>query len=386
MDKLLAIAGGQPLRVEDWALIQDQEKTALAKIIESMIGDNTYCILTGLVRSHIDDHFVFSEGYVFANGEIYHVPEATLSDNKYNYFFVQEVITTSEDRLFHDASHHNVYELRSMEMAEDPDEVPEGAIDYRNLQTLKGILGNYILAQVPGGEDMIYLGACQGKKYPEIRRAVKMFSISWQFQMTFYYISKFINGSGSGAEKTYTIEISRSTLIADPGTVVVSATYVSSVKTGVEYFGLGQANNSGLLGAIVMDLDQLKPGQTYTCANWIEGGMFAVNTYKEVSPGGGGLADSLIEFTDDFAPDGSLPVYLFSGGAGKTATVVPIAEIQAEILIKNISGENLRIQSAEDLNIDGMAKIDLHTGGYIRVIANNLKFEAIGSDYAEYLP
>ena len=51
MDKLLNIAGGQPLHVDDWALIQNQEVIALAAIINSLIGSNTQCILSGLIMT-----------------------------------------------------------------------------------------------------------------------------------------------------------------------------------------------------------------------------------------------------------------------------------------------------------------------------------------------
>lgn len=154
MDKLSTypVDLGQPLRSTDWDLIQGQSKMGFAATIQSLIGDNTQCILSGLVRQHVDATFEFSEGYVYAFGEIFHVPAATTSDNKFHFFYVQEVIATQESRTFQDASIHDVWEMRSMAIGEDPAAIPPGAIAYSDLLTLIQILEADILSKVPGGE------------------------------------------------------------------------------------------------------------------------------------------------------------------------------------------------------------------------------------------
>lgn len=231
------------------------------------------------------------------------------------------------------------------------------------------------------------LGACCGLKYLSLRRAIKKFGITEQYASSLYYVSKIINGTGSGTY-TYTVEISKATSITGAGAVVVSHTYtVGTVKTGLFKFDLLQANGSGYTGDIEIDFDELVLGTTYTCANWSEGGLFAINTYANISSGGGGLATALPKQTGNFAPDGSLKEYIYTGTGGHTATVVAIADIVADVVIINASAYNLTLTSV-GFNVGGASSISLTlaSGGWIKIIADNTEFQVVGVGYTVVAP
>ena len=228
------------------------------------------------------------------------------------------------------------------------------------------------------------LGSCCGTKYLDLRSAVKKFGVTEQYSSSLFFVSKIVNGTGSGIY-TYTIEISKSTSITGNGQVVLSRNMtVGVLKTGWYKFDLSPANGSGLTGDIEIDLDSLTVGQTYTCANWQEGALFAVNTYGAQSTGSGVNPSPINEYDNDFGLDGSQPIYLFSGPTGKTGTIDSIANIVKNITLKNISGNDLSIIQKDGLLIDGMNAITLHSGGYMTIIANSTKFEAIGNGYVQH--
>ena len=140
MDKLLAIAGGQPLHVEDWDFMQSSTISALAALIKSFLGNNTSCILYGCEQSINGTTVSFSAGYIFMNGEIFSIPAVSFTQESNQSFYFQTNFTTSENRTFKDTSTHDVYSLREMEIASCIGAIPTGCSYYGDLRTLTAIL------------------------------------------------------------------------------------------------------------------------------------------------------------------------------------------------------------------------------------------------------
>lgn len=234
----------------------------------------------------------------------------------------------------------------------------------------------------------VWLGPCSGSKYTSLRKAIKKFGITRQFQTMFFYVSNFVNGSLSGGVYHYTIEITRTSSMTGGGTVVVryDAIVYGSPKTGVCYFGLMQANNSGYIGDIEIDLDQLALGNTYTGASWIETGLYAVNTYYEAAAGGGGGATKLLTYSDNFTADGLSPIYIYDGPSDKSCTIDTAKNCVGNIWIKNKSAYDLGVWAAPSYqHIDG-GYLLLHAGGDVKIIPDSSSFIATGNGYEIQLP
>lgn len=148
MNQLLSIAGGQPLHVEDWALIQNQELLALATIINSLIGTNTACILTGMVCTNNGTTISVTEGYLFVANEIFYVPAVTFPIVSGNVLYLVTNFSTTENRTFKDTSTHNVWAYRNYQIFYQATD-PGSSYLYTQLDTLTTILNNFINTNIP---------------------------------------------------------------------------------------------------------------------------------------------------------------------------------------------------------------------------------------------
>jgi hypothetical protein len=148
MDKLLNIAGGQPLHVDDWALIQNQEVIALAAIINSLIGSNTQCILSGLKMTDDGSAIIVTEGYLYAAGEIFYVPAAHFSDSSGCELYFAPNFSTTENRTFKDGSTHDVWAYREYQILYQ-NTVPGSGILFTTVDPLITILNNIVNSNLP---------------------------------------------------------------------------------------------------------------------------------------------------------------------------------------------------------------------------------------------
>lgn len=385
MDRLLAVPGndGQPLRSTDWEFIQDVSKTNFKALIDGLGSQQTQCVITGLVRTYTNNktHIAFSEGYIYVDGEIFYVPAAEF-DVTVGTYYLEPDFSTTENRSFKTAATHNVIALRRYKFGQGA-ELPEGGIWWDTLFTLQYLLLQAMIAQMNVTQ---FLGPMAGTKYEAFNKGIKFFSLSYQYQSSFFYISKFEVGIPVNGNYVYNIEISRTGGLLESGYIVLRGTKTSAThKTGWETIDLGQVDNSGIVGMVIVDWAQLTNGTTYVCSDWKDGGLFAVNTYRELVGTGGG--EPMNPITDDFDIDGSLPIYLFKGTHPQTGSLAEAADWKCDAFIKNASGFEsnpgvcLTIDSKEDYRIDGLAGLVLHPGGWIKIMRSDDIFEAYGVGY-----
>lgn len=124
MDKLLGIAGGQKLRVDDWGLIQDQAKNALSAIVLALIEMGN-CKLTGVVESISGGDIWITAGYIFIVDEIFYVPATHFTVDISKTLYLVKDFTTTENRVFKDTASHDVYSYhryKVLYLAAPPDE------------------------------------------------------------------------------------------------------------------------------------------------------------------------------------------------------------------------------------------------------------------------
>ena len=141
MDRLLNITGGQPLKVEDWELMQDQVKKTTAAIILSLMQEPA-CILTGMVFTDGTTIYV-SEGYVFDTDEVYYVPSVSFTKDTHKTLYVIPDFSTTENRTFHDTTTHDVYGYRRYKIVYQTTD-PGTGYAYNDLSTLLSLLLEYI--------------------------------------------------------------------------------------------------------------------------------------------------------------------------------------------------------------------------------------------------
>lgn len=156
MDKLIAYpsALGQPLRPEDWALIQDVEKELLKALLDGILPGTATFLLSGVtVSGEGTGTVVVSEGYIYTSGEIFYVPTASFTENTSKILFVEQEITTGENRIFKDASTHDVYEYRRYVVGYET-VVPEGAIRFSELFTLRALFDQEIASSLSGSANL----------------------------------------------------------------------------------------------------------------------------------------------------------------------------------------------------------------------------------------
>lgn len=154
MNRLLAIAGGQPLRSNDWDFIQDATEDTIKSIVKGLIGTTGTIIITGLQVVIGDGDISVSDGYLYKDDEIFYVPAATFTDHGELWsLYLTQNITTGESRTFKDTSTHNVYEYRQYAVGY-ASALPDGAIAFPGTNLL-GLITSHVLSQVPAAPSQL---------------------------------------------------------------------------------------------------------------------------------------------------------------------------------------------------------------------------------------
>lgn len=212
---------------------------------------------------------------------------------------------------------------------------------------------------------------CMGTKYTPFRAAIKFFIIRNSVANSdLFYVSKIENGVSGHV----IIEVSKTYTLASAGTVVLSSDRTTAAKTGWEIVALSEANSSGLYGRMIIDWDELTAATSYTCANWPEGGLYAVNLY-EGAPSGGGPSERLVTFDDDLTDaDGSYSQYVFNGATDKSITMEEFANLKGTVVVNNISDTHTATlyahadeQATSEFNGTARAGIVVEPGTFVEV-------------------
>ncbi len=173
---------------------------------------------------------------------------------------------------------------------------------------------------------------CQGTKYTEFRAAIKYFITKAQFMNDLFYVSKIENGVAGHV----IVEVKKTSSLSTAGTLVMKSDRTTSARTGVEIVALTEYGSSGLYGIIIIDWDQLTAATSYTCATWVEGGLFAVNIYQ--STGGGYPTENLKVMTDDLtAVAGEYDQYINGASKNIDMTMNAFADLKGTVKVNNIS-------------------------------------------------
>ena len=233
-------------------------------------------------------------------------------------------------------------------------------------------------------------GPCTGSKYTEMRAALKYVWLTPVNYNQLYYISKIIAGTPyAGNKLTHTVEISKTTLPGSAGTLVGEKTYHvsnASPKTSPEVHAIASSIAiGGITGFLVIDWGKFILGETYTCANWTEGALMAINTQSAAaSTGGGGIEPNpIIQIDAADTVDGSEPIYNINPDADNMLiTIDDIVNVVGPVYLKNIHDTyNFRVDSAEDLTIDGNAEIVVAAKKSVEILANVDEFIVKSGEY-----
>jgi len=149
MDKLLAIPGGQPLRADDWAEIQNIYSEGFRTLV-SGLSSGAAVIVSGIQVSIADSVISIAEGMFFDGTELSSVPAASFTVDVLKSLYLVQVVETSDIRVFHDGVSHNVYESRRY-LIQYETLVPSGV--YFSLNSLTSLLSKVQLRT----QDMINL-------------------------------------------------------------------------------------------------------------------------------------------------------------------------------------------------------------------------------------
>ena len=230
------------------------------------------------------------------------------------------------------------------------------------------------------------MGACLGNKYTALQRAVKQFQVNSQDMGDLFYISSIVAGTLAGGYYTYTIEVSKTANFTSAGTVVMRYTTSAptSPKTGLELIALSAYNSSGRFGYIGIDWSQLTTGTTYTCANYPEGGLFAVCGVDSGVGGGGGGGTTVIE-DDTVNPDGSASLYVIDITEDIAVTLAAVGDIVGDIVMVNVSAFNADITGdagTETFNGDATT-ITLAPQKSITIRVYSSNFVLVSGEYVE---
>lgn len=167
-----------------------------------------------------------------------------------------------------------------------------------------------------------------------IRAAVKYLIVKEQYAEDLFYVKKIENGVAGSV----IVEVYRTTALGSAGNKVMEYNVTSAAKTGLARITLATVGIYGLWGYMVIDWDAITAGVSYTASDWSEGGIFAVNTMKLASGGGGNGTENLLVFTDDTADaDGGYDQYVFNGSADKSLTLEEFANLRGTVRVNNIS-------------------------------------------------
>jgi hypothetical protein len=137
MKRLLALSGGQPLKAEDWVVIQNAARDSVNALVKGLSGISTPCIVYGMEVSYPGANIALSAGVFFDGEELCYVPAAQftyngeLPDSPGSVgwrLFLEKNETTSESRAFKDNTSKNIYQVRDYAAVYD-DTQPSGALE-----------------------------------------------------------------------------------------------------------------------------------------------------------------------------------------------------------------------------------------------------------------
>lgn len=157
MDKLLSIAGGQPLRSNDWVYIQDATEDVIREIINGLAGQVGAVIVKGCVVTTDETNTYISEGAVFDGDQIRHVPQANFTTQGAAQdnpgvgtwsLYLTPATTTEEQRTFKDDTQHNVWQHNAYTVGY-AETVPEGSLAITGLDRLTDLITQRAVAAVP---------------------------------------------------------------------------------------------------------------------------------------------------------------------------------------------------------------------------------------------
>jgi uncharacterized membrane protein len=162
MDRLISypFQTGQPLRPEDWGLIQDQQKLALAAIICGLSGVSS-CILSGMVMTNDGTTINITEGYVFIVDEIFYVPAVSFHIGGSNELYLISNFTTTENRTFFDTTTHYVWAYRRYQIVYQNTD-PGSSIKFVTLSTLISLIMQNNQSNLTGIQSMVYAAGFTG--------------------------------------------------------------------------------------------------------------------------------------------------------------------------------------------------------------------------------
>jgi len=142
MDKLLNVPGGMPVRTTDFELLQQAVADALKGILSS-VGATTF-ILKGLAPSIGGGNITITEGWVYAQSEIFYVPAATFAYDMTKSLYLSQNVYQEEQRHFSDGHYHNCFERRRYALGYAT-EVPEGSIALDEITYINNLINNQVI-------------------------------------------------------------------------------------------------------------------------------------------------------------------------------------------------------------------------------------------------
>lgn len=154
MNRLLAIVGGQPLRSDDWAFIQDATVETIKALVEGLNGSTGACIVTGLEVTYEGDVVYVTEGVVFDGDEPCYVPSFSHEVVEGHLLYLTLNYTTDEQRTFKDTTTHNVYGYNRY-LTGYAASVPSGSIAIASLSNIRDSIKDYVISAVLDAKTMI---------------------------------------------------------------------------------------------------------------------------------------------------------------------------------------------------------------------------------------
>lgn len=154
MDRLLAISGnhGQPLRSTDWEFIQNVEKVLLKAILNGLLPAETSFIVSGMELTIGNGTAQVTEGYFFDGDEISYVPAFNASEDENKRLYLVQNITTTENRVFKDATTADVWQIRRYQVVYATTQ-PVGSIVFNSLALIDKLTAS-ILSNITVSSDL----------------------------------------------------------------------------------------------------------------------------------------------------------------------------------------------------------------------------------------
>jgi hypothetical protein len=112
MDILKNIAGGMPLRTDDFDLLQNNTKLVAYSIIRAMLPADSVFSLQGIGFTQNGSIISCLAGLIYYKEEIFLVSAASFTFDASKHLYLVEDFSTSGSRTFKDQSVHDVYQIR----------------------------------------------------------------------------------------------------------------------------------------------------------------------------------------------------------------------------------------------------------------------------------